>query len=159
MTVNAKNIALVAHDNCKSDLVDWVGFNYFSLLYHNLFCTGTTGTLIEQELIKRIRKFNPEIEHVTSITKFNSGPLGGDQEIGAAIANRKIDIMFFFWDPLSAHPHDMDIKALLRICNVYNIPVACNRSTADFLISSPLFVKPYQPKVYDYSQYLSRLKK
>jgi methylglyoxal synthase len=120
-----KRAALIAHDNCKADLLDWARFNRGTLSRHELFATGTTGWLMESQLGL----------HVTS---FLSGPLGGDQQIGAAIAEGRIDFVIFFWDPLEPHPHDVDVKALLRIAVVYNVPIACNRSTADFLLSSPL---------------------
>jgi methylglyoxal synthase len=127
-----KTIALVAHDNKKPDMLEWARFNRDTLAKHVLVATGTTGTLLEQELGLRIRKLK-------------SGPLGGDQQIGAKIAEGDIDAVVFFWDPLEPHPHDVDVKALLRIAVVYNIPIACNRSTADFLISSPLMSQSYTP--------------
>ena len=127
-----KTIALVAHDNKKQDLLEWARFNRDTLARHRLVATGTTGTLVEKEL---------ELE----VEKLKSGPLGGDQQIGAKIAENEIDCVVFFWDPLEPYPHDVDVKALLRIAVVYNIPIACNRSTADFLISSPLMSEPYAP--------------
>src|SRR5699024_10809946 len=120
-----KNIALIAHDHRKADLIDWCEFNKGSLSNHNLFGTGTTGKIISEEV-------------GLDVHCFKSGPLGGDLQIGAAIAENKIDIMFFFWDPLRAQPHDVDVKAILRIAVLYNIPTASNRASADFLISSPL---------------------
>ncbi len=126
-----KSIALIAHDNKKQDLLDWARFNRGTLSTHKLFATGTTGGLLEKEL-------------ELSINKLKSGPLGGDQQIGAKIAEGEIDAVIFFWDPLEPHPHDVDVKALLRIAVVYNIPMACNRSTADFLISSPLMSEAYE---------------
>jgi len=144
--IKLKNIALVAHDNKKQDLLEWVKFNEGTLRQHKLFATGTTGKMLEEEL-------------KTKINKLQSGPLGGDLEVGAYIAQQKIDLLIFFWDPLAAQPHDPDIKALLRIAVVWNIPVACNRSTADFLISSPLMTADYEPILTDYSGYLNRLNK
>jgi methylglyoxal synthase len=126
-----KTIALIAHDNKKQDLLEWARFNRGTLALHRLVATGTTGKLLEQELGLRIEKLK-------------SGPLGGDQQIGAKIAERKIDSVIFFWDPLEPHSHDVDVKALLRIAVVYNVPIACNRSTADFVISSPLMSQAYE---------------
>jgi methylglyoxal synthase len=120
-----KNIALIAHDNQKQDMLDWARFNRGTLAKHELFATGTTGALIADEL-------------GLDIHRFLSGPLGGDQQIGAAIAEGRIDFVIFFWDPLEPHPHDVDVKALLRIAVVYNVPMACNRATADYVLSSPL---------------------
>jgi methylglyoxal synthase len=147
-----KRIALVAHDNRKEDLVEWVSYNREILLKHKLVCTGTTGKLVETTLI------NDEImeSHQLNIKKLKSGPLGGDQQLGALIADQKIDIMFFFWDPMSSQPHDVDVKALLRICVLYNVPTAMNRSTADFIITSKLFTEDYQPRLKDYSAYIKR---
>ena len=149
----SKNIALVAHDNRKKDLVEWVEFNYKTLLGHQLICTGTTGRLIE-ETIKKKLEHREEIEK--EIIKLKSGPLGGDQQLGAMISEGKIDLLIFFWDPMQPQPHDVDVKALLRITVVYNIPTACNRSTADFLISSHLLKEKYHPQLVDYSVYISR---
>lgn len=132
MPLNAqKTIALIAHDNKKQDLLDWARFNRDTLATHRLLATGTTGGLLEEELRLRVRKLM-------------SGPLGGDQQIGAKIAEGEVDFVVFFWDPLEPHPHDVDVKALLRIAVVYNIPIACNRSTADFMISSPLMSQSYR---------------
>jgi methylglyoxal synthase len=139
-----KRIALVAHDNKKQDLFDWAKYNRVLLSEHKLFATGTTGAVLEQRLGLKIEKLE-------------SGPLGGDQQIGAEISRGEINFVIFFWDPLETLPHDPDIKALLRIAMVWNIPVACNRSTADFLISSPLMSGEYQRLVRDYSRYRSRL--
>ena len=125
-----KTIALIAHDNKKQDLLEWARFNRGTLALHRLVATGTTGRLLEEELGLRIEKLK-------------SGPLGGDQQIGAKIAEGKIDSVIFFWDPLEPHSHDVDVKALLRIAVVYNVPIACNRSTADFVISSPLMSQRY----------------
>jgi methylglyoxal synthase len=120
-----KRIALIAHDNCKKDLLEWARFNRGTLARHDLFATGTTGSLLVREL-------------EVPVTRFLSGPLGGDQQEGAAIAEGRIDFVVFFWDPLEPHSHDVDVKALLRIAVVYNVPIACNRATADYMLSSPL---------------------
>ena len=153
-----KHIALVAHDNCKKDLVEWVTWNRETLLRHHLVCTGTTGKLVAEALATRRSEGGPADGHppAPEITVLKSGPFGGDQQLGALIADGKIDALVFFWDPMEPHPHDVDVKALLRISVLYNIPTACNRSTADFVISSPLMAAPYAPAVHDYSRYLDR---
>jgi methylglyoxal synthase len=138
-----KRIALIAHDNKKYELTEWAVHNRAVLSNHELFATGTTGVLVEESLKQKV-------------TKFKSGPLGGDQQIGALIVEGKIDILIFFWDPMEALPHDPDIKALLRIGAVWNIPIACDRATADFIISSPLFHKPYERVLPDYEEYKKR---
>jgi methylglyoxal synthase len=127
-----KRVALIAHDNCKTDMIDWAQYNRGTLERHELFATGTTGALLRQEV-------------GLTVTPFLSGPLGGDQQVGAAVAEGRLDFVIFFWDPLAPHPHDVDVKALLRIAVVYNVPIACNRSTADFILSSPLMERPYVP--------------
>lgn len=150
-----KNIALVAHDNRKKDLIEWVKWNRQTLLRHNLTCTGTTGRLIE-DVIQETHSGNLKKERRPSVKRLKSGPLGGDQQLGALITEGLVDILIFFWDPMQPQPHDVDVKALLRIAVVYNIPTACNRSTADFMISSPLISDTYHPVLKDYSQYLRR---
>jgi len=150
-----KNIALVAHDNRKKDLAEWVEWNHEILLEHNLICTGTTGKMIENMLKEKARTVK-ETTKIKTIRKLKSGPLGGDQQLGALISEGEIDILIFFWDPMEPQPHDVDVKALLRISVLYNIPVANNRSTADFLISSPLIESEYNIKLRDYSDYLLR---
>lgn len=149
----SKNIALVAHDNRKKDMVEWVEYNYGTLLSHHLICTGTTGKLVEETLKS---KLTGDEEMKFAITKLKSGPLGGDQQLGAMIAEGNIDLLIFFWDPMQPQPHDVDVKALLRITVVYNIPTACNRSTADFMISSHLLNESYEPTLVDYNQYITR---
>jgi methylglyoxal synthase len=139
-----KKIALVAHDNKKEELLEWAEFNCKLLAEHSLFATGTTG-----EVLKRNLRLD--------VTTLECGPLGGDQQIGARISEGKIDVVIFFWDPLEPQPHDSDLKALLRIAAVWNIPVACDRSSADFMISSSLIGKVYQRLVPDYSEYRTRL--
>ena len=138
-----KRIALVAHDNKKQDLIEWALYNRFLLVQHDLYATGTTGRLLSEIL-------------ETPVVSLQSGPLGGDQQIGARIAEGGIDLLIFFWDPLSPHPHDPDVKALLRIAVVWNIPVACDRATADYVISSPLMTEPYERQLPDYAQYIER---
>ncbi len=148
-----KRIALVAHDNRKPDLIEWVEWNWKVLSDHQIICTGTTGKLVEEALKKR----TPEGNSLKfKIKKLKSGPLGGDQQLGAKIAEGKIDMIIFFWDPMEPQPHDVDVKALLRITVLYNVPTACNRSTADFLISSLLFNEPYERIIKDYSGYINR---
>jgi methylglyoxal synthase len=149
-----KNIALVAHDNRKKDLVEWVEWNSTILAGHRLTCTGTTGALVEKALRGKVAAKN--LPEGFEIKKLRSGPLGGDQQLGAMIAEGQIDVVIFFWDPMEPHPHDVDVKALLRIAVLYNIPMACNRSSADFIISSPLLGGEYNAVAYDYSHYLSR---
>jgi methylglyoxal synthase len=138
-----KSIALVAHDNMKDDLIEWVLNNKSELSRHHLFATGTTGTLLETVLDQ-------------PIIKFLSGPLGGDLQIGASIAEGKLDVLIFFWDPMEAQPHDPDVKALLRVAATWNIPTACNRATADFMLTSPLMNNEYEPVLPDFSSYVNR---
>ncbi|MEZ5198879.1 MAG: methylglyoxal synthase, partial [Bacteroidales bacterium] len=136
-------LALVAHDGRKKDMVEWAIHNKEILYEHAIFATGTTGKLISEVL--------------DDVTRLKSGPLGGDQQLGALIAEGKIDYMIFFWDPMTSQPHDVDVKALLRMTVLYNVPTACNRATADFIITSKLFNnKEYQPILKDYSVYLER---
>ncbi len=138
-----KRIALVAHDNKKKDLIEWAVFNKISLARHELFATGTTGKLLEDKLDRPVQKLL-------------SGPLGGDQQIGAMIAEGKLDILIFFWDPMEAQPHDSDVKALLRVGVAWNILMACDRATADFILTSPLMEDDYITNIPDYSHYLNR---
>ena len=139
-----KRIALVAHDKKKKDLLEWAKWNRAGLAEHVIIATGTTGKLLEEEL---------GIE----VIKLQSGPLGGDQQLGAKITDGEIDLLIFFWDPLEMQPHDTDVKALLRIAVVWNIPVACNRASADFIISSPLMSGAYQHLTPDYEAYIKRV--
>ncbi len=150
---NRKHIALVAHDNRKKDLLEWVEWNWDKLSVHHLICTGTTGNLVEKLLMKKV---NEKSEGHIDIVKLKSGPLGGDQQLGAMIAESNIDILIFLWDPMQQQPHDVDVKALLRIAMVYNITTACNRATADHIISSLLFAGNYKPILKDYSSYIMR---
>ena len=138
-----KRIALVAHDNKKTELIEWAKYNRMTLSKHELYATGTTGTLLEDALD-------------VSVRKLLSGPLGGDQQIGALIAEGRVDVLIFFWDPMSAQPHDPDIKALLRLGVVWNIPIACDRSSADFILTSPLMHQQYEVILPDYNTYLKR---
>lgn len=151
-----KRIALVAHDYRKGDLVGWVEYNWRSLLRHDLICTGTTGKLVAETIERKRLTEGGAGAPSSNIRLLKSGPLGGDQQLGAMIADEAIDLVIFFWDPMSPQPHDVDVKALLRIAVVYNIPMACNRATADFMISSALFDMPYEPLVKDYSDYIQR---
>jgi methylglyoxal synthase len=148
-----KRIGLVAHDNRKKDLVEWVEWNWAELINHELICTGTTGRLVEEALIKKI---SLKDRAMLRLTKLKSGPFGGDQQLGAMIAEGKVDMLIFLWDPMEPQPHDVDVKALLRISVLYNIPIANNRATADFMISSVLMKSEYSPIIKDYSAYLKR---
>lgn len=155
-----KTLALVAHDNMKRDLAEWVGWNSRTLSRHHLVCTGTTGKMVEKTLHEHEAEFGEEGVPLSElhITLLKSGPLGGDQQLGSMIADGRIDALVFFWDPMSAQPHDVDVKALLRLATLYNVPTAINRSTADFLISSPLFDdEEYKPVVKDYKAYIERV--
>ncbi len=134
-----KRIALIAHDSRKDDLLEWVGYNRAVLREHDLSATGTTGALVEARW-------------GLPVTRFKSGPLGGDQQIGAKIAAGEIDVLVFFWDPLEPHPHEPDVRALLRVAVLYNIPIACNRSTADFVVASPLVHVEYERLVADHAE-------
>jgi methylglyoxal synthase len=134
----AKNIVLIAHDSRKADLLEWVKYNRAVLHEHRLFATGTTGGLVQSGAD-------------LPVTRFKSGPLGGDQQVGAKIADGELDVLIFFWDPLEPQPHDPDVKALLRIAVLYNIPTACNRATADFIVASDLFHGSYERIVEDHS--------
>jgi len=139
-----KRIALVAHDNKKADLLEWAQFNRDLLARHQLMATGTTGTMLEDVL-------------QLPVDKLRSGPLGGDQQIGSRIAEGTVDLVIFFWDPLQPQPHDPDVKALLRIAVVWNIPVACNRASADYMISSPLLNSAYERQLPVYDAYQNRM--
>ncbi len=138
-----KCIALVAHDHKKKDLIEWAEYNMTALARHELISTGTTGKLLEDKLDRPVKKVL-------------SGPLGGDQQIGAMIATGEIDVLIFFWDPMEAQPHDSDVKALLRLAIAWNIPTACDRATADFMFTSPLMHEVYEAPLPDYSEYLKR---
>jgi len=138
-----KRIALVAHDHKKSEIIEWALHKKDLLINHILFATGTTGTLLENALGQ-------------PVTKFMSGPLGGDQQVGSNLAEGNIDILIFFWDPMEAQPHDPDVRALLRLATVWNVPVACDSATADFIFTSPLMQQEYETVLPDYTSYLRR---
>lgn len=145
-------IALVAHDNMKRELAEWVEWNWEKLMDCPLVCTGTTGRIVGDTIKSHTRTLT-----VPNITLLKSGPLGGDQQMGSLIAEGKIRALIFFWDPMSAQPHDVDVKALLRLATLYNIPTAINRTSADFIISSPLFDSTqYQVMPYDFTSYVNR---
>jgi methylglyoxal synthase len=141
-----KRIALVAHDHRKADLLEWAQYNRDLLANHELMATGTTGALLEEALD-------------IPVVKLQSGPLGGDQQVGARIAEGTVDLIIFFWDPLQPQPHDPDVKALLRIAVVWNIPAACNRASADYMISSPLLMSEYERRLPEYEDYRNRMVK
>jgi methylglyoxal synthase len=141
--MNRKRVALIAHDNKKDELIEWAEFNKEKLSRFDLIATGTTGRMVEAQLDQKV-------------VRLQSGPLGGDQQIGALIAEGKIDFLIFFWDPLQPLPHDPDIKALLRLAVVWNIPMACNRSTADFILTSTLLFEDYKRRIPDFEAYNRR---
>jgi|SRR5690606_31322660 methylglyoxal synthase len=143
MFMRKKTIALVAHDNKKKELVEWTKYNVERMSAFEIYATGTTAQLIEKEVDVKVNRLQ-------------SGPLGGDQQIGALITEGRVDMLIFFWDPLEPLPHDPDIKALLRLAVLWNIPMACNRTTADFLFSSPLLTSDYQRKMPNFDSYLNR---
>lgn len=149
-----KRIALVAHDNRKADMVEWVEWNWKKLIKYDLICTGTTGKLVNETLLKKMGE--EESNETISMKRLKSGPLGGDQQLGALISEGKVDMLIFLWDPMTPQPHDVDVKALLRLATLYNIPTAVNRSTADFLISSMLMDSNYKPILKDYGSYINR---
>ncbi|MFT3981448.1 MAG: methylglyoxal synthase [Ferruginibacter sp.] len=138
-----KTIAMVAHDNKKAELIEWAVYNKTYLSRHDLIATGTTGAMLEEQLDRPVKKVL-------------SGPLGGDQQLGAMIAEGKVDMLIFFWDPMEAQPHDSDVKALLRLGVAWNILLACDRATADFMVTSPLMQQSYETIIPDYSTYLKR---
>jgi methylglyoxal synthase len=155
--IMVKTIALVAHDNRKSDLAEWVKWNHEVLYKFKLVCTGTTGKMVEETLVASL---GSDRRASLDIVLLKSGPLGGDQQLGAMISDQKIDLIIFLWDPMEPQPHDVDVKALLRIAVLYNVPTACNRATADFMISSPLLTSTkYKPALRDFSTYITRLNK
>ena len=145
-----KTIGIVAHDARKQEILDWVRGNAEKLSRHALICTGTTGRMVADMFARDFPDLSP------SIALLKSGPLGGDQQMGARIAEGKLDVLVFFTDPMTTQPHDVDVKALVRLCTVYNTVMACNRATADFIVSSPLFDNAYSPTAHDYTGYLKR---
>jgi methylglyoxal synthase len=145
-----KTIGLVAHDNQKRDLVNWVDANSLVLSRHRIVCTGTTGKLVSQ----MFKEKHPDID--VEVILLKSGPLGGDQQLGAMISNGKVDFIVFLTDPMTMQPHDVDVKALIRMGIIYNIVMACNLTTADFVIASPLFTADYEQKIQDYTTYITR---
>jgi methylglyoxal synthase len=155
-----KKIALVAHDNRKEALLNWVDLNYKFLIQNKLVCTGTTGRLVEERIQKRLRseyelyndtRMEDQFRYDLDIVKLRSGPLGGDMQIGGMIAEHQIDLIVFLWDPMQAQPHDADVKALLRISVLYDIPTACNLSTADYIITSKLLEEYSNKNLYEYA--------
>lgn len=161
MNKKTKVVGLVAHDNMKRDLAEWVDWNSKKLRFHHLVCTGTTGKMVEKTLQDhKEENENDEPKPELQITLLKSGPLGGDQQLGSLIADGQVNALIFFWDPMSAQPHDVDVKALLRLATLYNVPTAINRSSADCLISSPLFEDDaYMPVIKDYREYVERVLK
>lgn len=149
-----KRIALVAHDNCKKKLAEWVESNWEILILHELICTGTTGNMIENVLNEKLKE--NEVVNNFNIKKLRSGPLGGDQQLGALICEGEVDILIFFWDTMTTQPHDVDVKALLRIATLYDVVCACSKSTADFVISSSLMSSKYTPNPFNLSEYINR---
>jgi methylglyoxal synthase len=145
-----KNIGLIAHDACKKDLAEWTTFNAKRLSAHRLICTGTTGRMIQEVFDERF----PELK--VKVTRLKSGPLGGDQQMGALIASDELDVLIFFTDPMTMQPHDVDVKALIRLSTIANVVVACTRSTADFVISSDLFEEDYAQVRLDHKAYIGR---
>ena len=162
MERKTKVLALVAHDNTPPDLAERADWHSRQQSRHQLVCTGTTGQMVEKTLRDHREEHEDETEEKPElkITLLKSGPLGGDQQLGSLIADGKINALIFFWDPMSAQPHDVDVKALLRLATLYNVPTAINRSSADFLISSPLYEDDgYEPVVKDYKAYVERVLK
>jgi methylglyoxal synthase len=149
-----KHIALVAHDTSKKDLIEWVEHHWEKISQHKLYCTGTTGRLVEDALKRK--QAEAKVSFPIEMTKLKSGPLGGDQQLGALIADGQIDIVIFLWDPMQPQPHDVDVKALLRLIVLYNVVTANSISTADFIIYSPFFDERYDTHVRDYSSYINR---
>lgn len=149
-----KSIAVVAHDNCKKELLDFIACNYDVLRQHNLMATGTTGGLVE-DLFKELAA-KSDTREAKQVHRLKSGPLGGDQQLGSSIAEGKVDVLFFFWDSMQPQPHDVDVKALLRIAVLYNIPTASNRSSAEFLISSPFFNRDFTIHKMDFTNHTRR---
>ena len=146
-----KMMALVAHDNMKHDLAEWVDWNCEKLSKHRIVCTGTTGKIVEETLLNHSASHHYE-QPALDITRLKSGPLGGDQQIGAKVVEGQVDFIIFFSDPLTAQPHDPDVKALLRIAQVYDIPIANNKATADFMITSPLMDEEYEHDIINFHQ-------
>lgn len=145
-----KNIGIVAHDAKKPEMLAWAERHAQTLSRHNMVCTGTTGGLISAMFAEKFPRLS------VNVTRLKSGPLGGDQQVGAMIAEGRIDVLIFLTDPMTTQPHDVDVKALVRLCTVYNIVLACTLSTADFIIASPLFSQTYAIRTADYSEYITR---
>lgn len=150
-----KEIAVVAHDNCKDELLDFIDCNRDVMARHNLIATGTTGRMVESLLEERASQSGDK-QDLKKVSRLKSGPLGGDQQLGALIADGKVDILIFFWDPMEPQPHDVDVKALLRLAVLYNIPTASNRSSAEFLISSTFFDNEFSIKKGKFFEYADR---